>query len=89
MTTAPGACKQCGTIGEAASDVEGNAARYAIARRYMLRLRRDDFDDPYELARFAATLGLSLDEFCGEFGYLIEDEPPPLHLVAAEDDFKA
>ncbi len=60
--------------------VDIHSARYAIARRYMLRLRRDDFDDPHELAKFAATLGLSLDEFRGEFGYLIEDEPPPLHL---------
>ena len=29
--------------------------RYTIARRYMLRLRRDDFDDPNELAKFAAA----------------------------------
>jgi 6-phosphofructokinase 1 len=69
--------------------VDIHSTRYAIARRYMLRLRRDDFDDPHELAKFAATLGLSLDEFRGEFGYLIEDEPPPLHLAVAEADFKA
>ncbi|HKC40642.1 MAG TPA: diphosphate--fructose-6-phosphate 1-phosphotransferase, partial [Gemmatimonadales bacterium] len=35
--------------------VDIHSARYAIARRYMLRLRRDDFEDPHELARFAAT----------------------------------
>jgi len=61
--------------------VDIHSTRYAIARRYMLRLRRDDFDDPHELAKFAAALGLSLDEFRSEFGYLIEDEPPPLHLT--------
>ena len=52
--------------------------RYAIARRYMLRLRRDDFEDPHELARFAATAGVSLEEFRRQFSYLVEAEPPPL-----------
>jgi len=60
--------------------VDIHSTRYAIARRYMIRLRRDDFDDPHELARFAATAGLSLDQFRSEFGYLIDDEPPPLKL---------
>jgi len=55
-----------------------HSTRYAIARRYMIRLRRDDFEDPHELAKFAATAGLSLEEFRAEFGYLIESEPPPL-----------
>jgi 6-phosphofructokinase 1 len=57
-----------------------HSTRYAIARRYMIRLRRDDFDDPHELAKFAATVGLSLQEFRREFEYLIELEPPPLSL---------
>ena len=56
------------------------SARYAIARRYMIRLRRDDFEDAHELAKFATTAGLSLDEFRAEFGYLIEDEPPAFML---------
>jgi 6-phosphofructokinase 1 len=54
------------------------STRYAIARRYMLRLRRDDFDDPHELAKFAATAGLSLEEFRREFQTLIDTEPPAL-----------
>ncbi|MBI2220780.1 MAG: 6-phosphofructokinase [Acidobacteria bacterium] len=58
--------------------VEINSERYAIARRYMIRLRRDDFDDAHELAKFAATAHMSLDEFRREFEYLIENEPPPL-----------
>ena len=57
------------------------STRYAIARRYMLRLRRDDFEDPHELAKFAATAGLSLDDFRKEFGELIDHEPPPLDIV--------
>jgi ATP-dependent phosphofructokinase / diphosphate-dependent phosphofructokinase len=61
--------------------VDIHSARYAIARRYMLRLRRDDFDDPHELARFAATASVSLEEFRRQFAYLVEAEPPPFLLA--------
>ncbi len=49
----------------------------------MIRLRRDDFDDPHELAKFAATASLSLEEFRREFEYLIEAEPPRLVIDAS------
>jgi 6-phosphofructokinase len=55
-----------------------HSTRYSIARRYMIRLRRDDFEDPNELAKFAATANMSLEEFRREFEYLIASEPPPL-----------
>ena len=58
--------------------VDIHSTRYGIARRYMIRLRRDDFDDPHELAKLAATAGRSLLEFRREFEYLIEFEPPRL-----------
>ncbi|MBI2342855.1 MAG: 6-phosphofructokinase [Deltaproteobacteria bacterium] len=58
--------------------VDINSTMYAIARRYMIRLRKDDFADAHELAKFAATAGLSLDEFRKQFGYLVDFEPPPL-----------
>ena len=58
--------------------VDVASTRYAIARRYMIRLRRDDFDDPHELAKFAATASLSLDDFRRQFDYLVQREPPPL-----------
>ncbi len=60
------------------------STRYAIARRYMIRLRRDDFDDPHELAKFAAAARMSLQEFRKQFEYLIESELPPLSLGPAE-----
>ena len=60
--------------------VDIHSTRYAIARRYMLRLRRDDFDDPHQLAKLASTVRLSLDEFRGQFEGLVADEPPPLHI---------
>lgn len=58
--------------------VDLDSHRYAIARRYMIRLRRDDFEDPHELARFAATCGISLEEFRRQFGVLVENERPPI-----------
>ena len=67
--------------------VDVHSTRYAIARRYMIRLRRDDFDDPHELARFAATAGMSLQEFRHEFEYLVHYEPPPLHLDSGMKGF--
>ena len=62
--------------------VDTHSTRYAIARRYMIRLRRDDFEDPHELAKFAATVGISLDEFRRQFEYLVEQEPPPFEMDA-------
>jgi 6-phosphofructokinase 1 len=54
------------------------STRYAIARRYMIRLRRDDLDDPHEVARLATTAHLSEHEFRKQFEYLVAHEPPPL-----------
>ncbi|HEV8599005.1 MAG TPA: diphosphate--fructose-6-phosphate 1-phosphotransferase [Gemmatimonadales bacterium] len=63
--------------------VNVHSTRYAIARRYMIRLRRDDFANPHEIARFAAVAQLSLEEFQHQFEFLVRDEPPPLDLVVA------
>ena len=56
------------------------STRYAIARRYMIRLRRDDFEDPHELAKFAAVAKMNLQRFRDEFEPLVATEPPPLHM---------
>ena len=60
--------------------VDVNSTRYGIARRYMIRLRRDDFEDPHELAKYAATCRMSLQDFRKQFEGLIKAEPPPLKL---------
>jgi 6-phosphofructokinase len=60
--------------------VDITSTRYAIARRYMIRLRRDDFEDPAELARLTATARLTEDEFRRQFEYLVKHEPPPLFM---------
>jgi 6-phosphofructokinase 1 len=60
--------------------VDITSTRYAIARRYMIRLRRDDFEDPHELAKLAATARVAPEVFRRQFEYLIENEPPPLEI---------
>jgi 6-phosphofructokinase 1 len=61
--------------------VDVNSTRYAIARRYMLRLRRDDFVHPDLVAKYAACTGLTIERFREEFEYLVGDEPPSLVLT--------
>jgi 6-phosphofructokinase 1 len=60
--------------------VDINSTRYAIARRYMIRLRRDDFEDPTKLSRLAAAAKLSEDEFRRLFEHIVKQEPPPLQI---------
>ena len=62
--------------------------RYRIARRYMLRLRRDDFEDPAELALIAATARLSVDELRRQFEYLVRNEPPAIEWRVGADELR-
>ena len=59
--------------------VDVDSTRYAIARRYMIRLRRDDFEDPHELAKLAAT-ATSAAGVPPRVRYLMAAEPPPLAM---------
>jgi 6-phosphofructokinase 1 len=60
--------------------VDIRSTRYAIARRYMIRLRRDDFEEPRQLERIAASAGMSTAEFRKAFEYLTDAELPPIVL---------
>src|SRR3954465_14868571 len=60
--------------------VDVTSTRYAIARRYMIRLRRDDIEDPQEVARLAKTANMTEEAFPREFEYLVAAEPPPLMM---------
>lgn len=60
--------------------VDITSTRYAIARRYMIRLRRDDIEDPHEVAKLASTAHLTEEEFRRQFAYLVAVEPPPLAM---------
>jgi 6-phosphofructokinase 1 len=67
--------------------VDVRSTRYAIARRYMIRLRRDDFEDPAILTKFGNVCHpkLTAEEFRKEFGYVVETEAPPLDLLHFRD----
>ena len=51
--------------------VDIQSDRYKIARTYMIRLKREDFDDPKELAKIAAASGLSVEDFREQFGHVV------------------
>ncbi|WNG24160.1 6-phosphofructokinase [Cystobacter fuscus] len=55
--------------------VDVDSDRYRIARSFMLRLKREDFSRPGELARFAVTCQLTPEAFRREFFHLVKDEP--------------
>jgi len=61
--------------------VDVNGEGYKIARQYMIQLTKRDFEDAHELAKFAATAGISLDQFRADYGYLVENEPAPITLL--------
>jgi 6-phosphofructokinase 1 len=63
--------------------VDTASLRYAVARRYMTRLRRDDFADPNALAALARAAGLDAQAFAQRFAYVVEDEPAVLPLIPA------
>jgi maltooligosyltrehalose trehalohydrolase len=50
---------------------------YAL-HKDLLRLRREDFEDPHSLAKLAATCRMSLQAFRDEFEYLVKREPEAL-----------
>lgn len=61
--------------------VDVHSTRYAIARRYMIRLRRDDFGDDVQVKRYADVVKLSVEEFRKRFSYLVDSEAPPLDFL--------
>ncbi|HET9796041.1 MAG TPA: diphosphate--fructose-6-phosphate 1-phosphotransferase [Thermoanaerobaculia bacterium] len=60
--------------------VDVRSTGYGIARRYMIRLRRDDFEKPDEIARLAAAAKLPVAEFRRRFEPLVAHEPPSIAL---------
>jgi hypothetical protein len=55
------------------ADVSSEAYRTLYA--YMIRLKREDFERPEQLAGLVAASGLGETEFVARFGYLIGDVP--------------
>lgn len=59
--------------------VDINSESYHIASRYMIRLSDTDFDDPNELAKYAATAGISMEEFEAKFRYIARNNKVNYH----------
>jgi 6-phosphofructokinase 1 len=51
--------------------VDPQSEQYRIAREYMVRLKPADLDNPDRLARMAATVGMTPEQFRARFGYLV------------------
>jgi 6-phosphofructokinase 1 len=50
-------------------NIEGEA--YECARRYMIRLEREDFSNPKQLAALAAVVKMKPLQFKERFGYVV------------------
>jgi len=61
--------------------VQIDSLHYAVARRFMTRLRRDDFADAGRLAALSAAAGLGPEEFRKRFAAVVEHEPTAQPLV--------
>jgi 6-phosphofructokinase 1 len=60
--------------------VDTESEQYRIARGYMVRLNRHDFDDEPTLERLARVVGLTADQFRARFGYLVASDTPAPEL---------
>jgi 6-phosphofructokinase 1 len=54
--------------------VDVRSESYRIARRYMIRLSAEDFEDPQAVARCATVVKMTPEAFRARFGYLVEKQ---------------
>lgn len=54
--------------------VDIRSDRYRIARGYMIRLRREDFEDAHQLAHLSALTGMTMDAFRARFEHLAQED---------------
>jgi 6-phosphofructokinase len=62
--------------------VDIDSDRYRIARSYMVRLKREDFDDPMQCARLSSMVQMTPEEFATKYGYLVAREAAPMSMVS-------
>ena len=51
--------------------VDTSTEAYEVARRYMIRLEREDFEDERQLKALAEQAKTTPEQFKAEFGYLV------------------
>jgi len=59
----------------ATREVDVDSDSYQVARKYMIRLEDNDFDEIKNVARLALIGNMSTEEFIDKFKYLINDPP--------------
>ncbi len=52
--------------------VDVNGETYEVARRYMIRLEKSDFDEPARLEKLAAVAKMTPAQFAERFGYVVK-----------------
>ena len=53
-------------------EVDITTESYSVARKYMIRLERDDLDDPDKLAALARAAGLTPGEFASRYAHVVQ-----------------
>ena len=56
-------------------EVDIDSDSYQVARHYMIRIEKSDFEDPGSVSRLATAGKMSVEEFERRFRYLINDPP--------------
>jgi 6-phosphofructokinase 1 len=59
----------------ATREVDVDSDSYQVARKYMIRLEKGDFDEIKNIARLALIGNMKTEEFEAKFKYLINDPP--------------
>ncbi len=54
--------------------VDTESESYKVAKKFMVTLNKEDFQDAHELAKYAATCGISINEFRKRFEYTVEND---------------
>ncbi len=67
-------------------NVNVDSIQYSIARKYMIRLEKDDFESEQKLKKMAIAANLKLDEFIKKYKYLVEESHAPQSPVSNGSD---
>ena len=65
----------------ATREVDVDSDSYQVARKYMIRLENNDFDELKNIARLALIGNMTTEEFIDKYKYLINDPPVKEHKI--------
>lgn len=70
-------------------EVDVDSDGYQVARKYMIRLEKGDFEELKNIARLALIGNMKTNEFIDKFKYLINDPPVKNKLKTEPDNIKS